>query len=99
MQQIWQDLHNAGISNDAPMTILKHTYCKMTTERKPVAMAITCMWPPHFLQFPKHEDEMIKPAFERTLRVMRAAQDPGVKRLIMISNFGGVGIAIKIHIT
>ncbi|MCL2908269.1 hypothetical protein [Shewanella fodinae] len=57
------------------------------------------MWPPHFLQFPKHEDEMIKPAFERTLRVMRAAQDPGVKRLIMISNFGGVGIAIKIHIT
>ena len=34
---------------------------------------------------PKHEDELIVPAREGTLRVLRASRDAGVKRVVMIS--------------
>lgn len=43
------------------------------------------------LSAPKHEDEMILPAVEGTLRVLKAARDAGVKRVVMTSNFGAVG--------
>lgn len=46
---------------------------------------------PIFLKLPTHEDEMIKPAVEGTLRVLRAARDAGVRRVVMTSNFGAVG--------
>ncbi|AYB35075.1 SDR family oxidoreductase [Chryseolinea soli] len=46
---------------------------------------------PIFLRAPKHEDEMIRPAMEGTLRVLKAARDAGVKRVVMTSNFGAVG--------
>ncbi len=42
---------------------------------------------------PKHEDELITPARDGALRVMRAAKDSGVKRVVMTSStvaiFGG----------
>ncbi|GLU52750.1 SDR family oxidoreductase [Dyadobacter frigoris] len=43
------------------------------------------------LTAPKDENEMIKPALEGTLRVLKAARDGGVKRVVMTSNFGAVG--------
>jgi nucleoside-diphosphate-sugar epimerase len=46
---------------------------------------------PIYLKLPKHEDEMIKPAVEGALRVLKAARDAGVKRVVMTSNFGAVG--------
>lgn len=46
---------------------------------------------PIFLRLPKHEDEMIRPAVDGTLRVLKAARDAGVKRVVMTSNFGAVG--------
>lgn len=46
---------------------------------------------PIFLKLPKHEDEMIRPAVDGTIRVLRAARDAGVKRVVMTSNFGAVG--------
>lgn len=46
---------------------------------------------PIFLRLPKNEDEMIRPAVEGTLRVLKAARDAGVKRVVMTSNFGAVG--------
>ncbi len=46
---------------------------------------------PIFLRVPKHEDEMIRPAVDGTVRVLRAARDSGVKRVVMTSNFGAVG--------
>lgn len=39
----------------------------------------------------KHEDEMIIPAREGVLRVLRAARDAGVKRVVLTSAFGAVG--------
>src|SRR6185369_12379353 len=46
---------------------------------------------PIFLKAPKHEDEMIIPAVEGTLRVLRAAREAGVKRVVLTSSFGAVG--------
>jgi nucleoside-diphosphate-sugar epimerase len=43
------------------------------------------------LGVPKDENEMIIPAVEGTLRVLRAAKAAGVKRVVMTSNFGAVG--------
>lgn len=46
---------------------------------------------PIFLRTPKDENEMIRPAVEGTLRVLKASRNAGVKRVVMTSNFGAVG--------
>ncbi|MDN5286452.1 MAG: hypothetical protein JWR38_2726 [Mucilaginibacter sp.] len=46
---------------------------------------------PIFLRLPKHEDEMVRPAVDGTLRVLRAARDAGVKRVVITSSFAAVG--------
>src|SRR5271169_24787 len=40
---------------------------------------------------PKHEDELIVPAREGTLRVLRAARDAKVKRVVVTSSFAAIG--------
>ena len=40
---------------------------------------------------PKHEDELIKPAREGALRVLRFARDAGVKRVVLTSSFAAIG--------
>ncbi|HTZ60939.1 MAG TPA: aldehyde reductase [Acidobacteriaceae bacterium] len=40
---------------------------------------------------PKHEDELIVPARDGALRVLRAARDAGVKRMVLTSSFAAVG--------
>ena len=40
---------------------------------------------------PKHEDELIVPAREGSLRVLRAAREAGVKRVVLTSSFGAIG--------
>lgn len=40
---------------------------------------------------PKDEDELIRPAREGTLRVLRAARDAGAKRVVVTSSFAAVG--------
>lgn len=44
---------------------------------------------------PKHEDELIVPAREGTLRVLRAARDAGVKRVVLTSSFAAIGYGHK----
>lgn len=46
---------------------------------------------PIYLKIPKNEDEMIRPAVDGTLRILKAARNAGVKRVVMTSNFGAVG--------
>lgn len=50
---------------------------------------------PIFLVLPKDENEMIRPAVDGTLRVLKAARNAGVKRVVMTSNFGAVGYSHK----
>ena len=40
---------------------------------------------------PKNEQELINPAREGTLRVLRAARNEGVKRVVLTSSFAAVG--------
>jgi nucleoside-diphosphate-sugar epimerase len=46
---------------------------------------------PFPLEIPKHEDELIIPARDGSLRVLRAARDAGVKRVVLTSSFAAVG--------
>src|SRR6516164_8645738 len=40
---------------------------------------------------PKNEDELVVPAREGSLRVLRAALDAGVKRVVLTSSFAAIG--------
>jgi len=44
---------------------------------------------------PKHEDELIVPAREGALRVLRAARDAGVKRVVLTSSFAAIGYGAR----
>ncbi|OPJ65658.1 SDR family oxidoreductase [Clostridium chromiireducens] len=48
---------------------------------------------PVFFTIPKDENEVIRPAVEGIVRVLKAAQNAGVKRVIMTSNFGAIGFS------
>lgn len=50
---------------------------------------------PISLKIPKDENEMIVPAVEGTLRVLRASKNAGVKRVVVTSSFGAVGYSHK----
>ena len=47
------------------------------------------------LELPKDENDFILPAVQGTLRVLHAAKNAGVKRVVMTSNFGAVGYSHK----
>lgn len=44
---------------------------------------------------PRHEDELIVPAREGALRVLRAARDTGIKRVVLTSSFAAIGYGHK----
>jgi nucleoside-diphosphate-sugar epimerase len=44
---------------------------------------------------PKHEDELIIPARDGALRVLSAARDAGVKRVVLTSSFAAIGYGQK----
>ena len=48
---------------------------------------------------PKHEDELIVPAREGALRVLRAARDAGVKRVVLTSSFAAIGYGHELQKT
>ena len=45
---------------------------------------------------PKDEDELIKPAREGTLRLLHAARDAGVQRVVLTSSFVAVGYGVPV---
>jgi nucleoside-diphosphate-sugar epimerase len=44
---------------------------------------------------PKNEDELIVPAREGTIRVLRASRDAGVRRVVLTSSFAAIGYGHK----
>lgn len=46
---------------------------------------------PFPLAQPKHEDELIVPARDGALRVLRAARDAGVRRVVLTSSYAAIG--------
>ena len=51
-------------------------------------------WPSPMIQ-PKDADEVIVPARDGTLRVLRAARDAGARRVVLTSSFAAVGYTPK----
>jgi len=47
----------------------------------------------------KHEDELINPAKDGVLNVLRASKDANVKRVVLTSAFGAIGMGHKNHTT
>jgi len=52
------------------------------------ALHVASPFPPNI---PRSEDELIVPAREGTLRVLRASRDAGVKRVVLTSSFAAIG--------
>ncbi len=50
---------------------------------------------PFPLTVPKREDDLIRPARDGALRVLRVARDAGVKRLVLTSSFAAIGYGHK----
>lgn len=50
---------------------------------------------PVFFNIPKDENEMMRPAVEGIVRILKAARSANVKRVVMTSNFGAVGFSNK----
>jgi nucleoside-diphosphate-sugar epimerase len=48
---------------------------------------------------PKHEDELIAPARGGSLRLLRAARDAGVKRVVLTSSFAAIGYGHEVQKT
>lgn len=46
---------------------------------------------PYPMAAPAHEDDLVVPARDGTLRVLRAARDAGVRRVVLTSSFAAVG--------
>jgi nucleoside-diphosphate-sugar epimerase len=46
---------------------------------------------PFPMGLPRHEDDLIVPAREGALRVLRASRDAGVKRVVLTSSFAAIG--------
>jgi nucleoside-diphosphate-sugar epimerase len=44
---------------------------------------------------PKDDDELVRPAREGTLRVLKAARDAGVKRVVVTSSFAAIGYGLE----
>jgi len=95
--EVFTSLQYAGISN---FENLEFTEADLTADTgwnevmKDVQYVMHIASPIH-LQLPKHEDEMIRPAVDGTLSVLKAASEAGVKRVVMTSNFGAVGYSHK----
>lgn len=96
-EEVISMLKKGGIANFEKLSFI---IADLTTDENWDEAAKDCEYVLHvaspiFLRLPKHEDEMIKPAVEGTLRVLKAARNAGVKRVVMTSNFGAVGYSHK----
>ncbi|MFQ6600992.1 SDR family oxidoreductase [Flavobacterium sp. C3NV] len=95
--KIFEMLKNGGITDFSKLDFIE---ADLTSNKNWLEAMIDCQYVLHiaspiFLRLPKNEDEMIRPAVDGTLRVLKAAREAGVKRVVMTSNFGAVGYSHK----
>lgn len=95
--KIFEMLKNGGITDFGSIDFIE---ADLTSNKNWLEAMIGCHYVLHiaspiFLRIPKNEDEMIRPAVDGTLRILKAAREAGVKRVVMTSNFGAVGYSHK----
>ena len=93
--EVRQALEKVGAPSDAETRL---TFFAADLEKEPgwVEAVQGCEYVHHIASpfpshIPKNEDELIVPAREGTLRVLRAARDAGVRRVVLTASFASVG--------
>ncbi|HUX21068.1 MAG TPA: aldehyde reductase [Spirochaetia bacterium] len=86
-------LSEGGAKSDAPLELVA---ADLTSDEGWADAAKGCSYVLHIaspfpLGVPKDENELIVPAREGALRVLRAARDAGVKRVVLTSSFAAIG--------
>ena len=86
-------LRNNGVSNFDQLSFIEADLSK--DDNWEAAMAdrdyVLSVASPVFFEIPKDESEVIRPAIEGIIRILKAATRTKVKRVVMTSNFGAVG--------
>jgi nucleoside-diphosphate-sugar epimerase len=92
-EEVYAMLREGGITSFEQLTFIQADLTKDDGWDEAVRDCIYVLHvaSPISLSAPKDENEMIRPAVEGTLRVLKAARDGGVQRVVMTSNFGAVG--------
>jgi nucleoside-diphosphate-sugar epimerase len=90
-------LRTGGAAPDAPLSFFAADLMNDTGWAEAVSgceyvLHVASPFPP---TLPRHEDELIVPAREGALRVLRAARDAGVKRVVLTSSFAAIGYGHK----
>lgn len=91
--EVIEMLRNGGLTSFDSLSFIE---ADLTTESNWDEAVKDCAYVLHvaspiFLGLPKHEDDMILPAVNGTLRVLKASRDAGVKRVVLTSSFAAVG--------
>lgn len=92
-QEVLDMLKVAGITTSDNITFYP---CDLTRDENWAEAAQGCRYVLHVaspisLAIPTDENDVIRPAVDGTLRVLRAARDAGVKRVVLTSSFAAVG--------
>ncbi|MBB5632718.1 dihydroflavonol-4-reductase [Cryobacterium mesophilum] len=94
-------LAKAGAAmNDAPGEALEFRVADLLSDAGWADAADGCTYVLHVAspfpgRDPKDEDDLIRPAREGALRVLKAARDAGVKRVVLTSSFAAIGYGTK----
>lgn len=91
--QVRRDLESMGVHASDRLTFVE---ADLTAEGGWAEAVADCRYVLHIASpfpggEPDHEDDLIVPAREGTLRVLRAARDAGVQRVVATSSFAAVG--------
>lgn len=91
--EIIEALKNAGAESVEHLSFVEADLTKDTNWNDAVRNCeyVLHVASPITLARPKDENELIGPAVEGTLRVLRASRDAGVKRVVLTSSFGAIG--------
>lgn len=97
--EVRASLQAAGTAADAPLTFVA---ANLNADAGWLEAARGCDYVLHVASplldhVPRHEDELIVPAREGTLRVMNAARDAHVRRVVLTSSFAAVGYGHPPH--
>ncbi|MFQ7234308.1 MAG: NAD-dependent epimerase/dehydratase family protein, partial [Enterococcus hulanensis] len=92
-EKVLTTLRNNGVSNFDQLSFIEADLSK--DDNWEAAMAdrdyVLSVASPVFFEIPKDETEVIRPAIEGIIRILKAATRTKVKRVVMTSNFGAVG--------
>lgn len=92
-ETVLQTLQSAGVPNAESVSFVEADLTKDNGWKEAVqdCTYVLHVASPFPAEAPKHENDLIIPAREGTLRVLRAARDAGVRRVVVTSSYAAIG--------